>query len=305
MSPLTRSGYLARLTHLEIGLVLVSALLHASWSVSIKSSSDPLCFNLLQSWVGVVMLGAIAPFVSFGEIPPSVWRLLVAAGISHGLYMYWMSRAYEHGDLSLVYPIARSTPAFMPLLAVPLLGESLSPGGIAGIGVVVCGIWLVYGTRRWTLHTFAEPAARFAFLTLAATVFYSLIDKAAMRELSGATWTSPLPRAVVLSVLLFVAYLLTFAPLVLRRRGVSALRAAARRELPKATLAAVISFASYTLILAALETAAVSYVVAVRQSSVLFAVALGALFLRERPGRERILGAAFTVVGVSLIARFS
>lgn len=293
------------MTLFELALVLGSALLHASWSVSIKSSSDPLCFNLLQSWVGVVLLGAMAPFVSFGEIPASVWRLLVAAGISHGLYMYWMSRAYEHGDLSLVYPIARSTPAFMPLLAVPLLGETLSPGGVAGIGVVVCGIWLVYGARRWTLQIFAEPAARFAFLTLAATVAYSLIDKASMRELASVPWTSPVPRAVVLSVLLFVAYLLTFAPLVLRRRGPSALREAARRELPKATLAAVISFASYTLILAALQTAAVSYVVAVRQSSVLFAVVLGALFLGERPGRERVLGAALTVLGVALIARFS
>jgi uncharacterized membrane protein len=293
------------LTLFELALVLGSALLHASWSVSIKSSSDPLCFNLLQSWVGVVLLGAMAPFVSFGEIPASVWRLLVAAGISHGLYMYWMSRAYEHGDLSLVYPIARSTPAFMPLLAVPLLGETLSPGGVAGIGVVVCGIWLVYGARRWTLQIFAEPAARFAFLTLAATVAYSLIDKASMRELASVPWTSPVPRAVVLSVLLFVAYLLTFAPLVLRRRGPSALREAARRELPKATLAAVISFASYTLILAALQTAAVSYVVAVRQGSVLFAVVLGALFLGERPGRERVLGAALTVLGVALIARFS
>jgi drug/metabolite transporter (DMT)-like permease len=293
------------LTPVELALVLASALLHASWSVSIKSSRDPLCFNLLQSWVGVAMLAAIAPFVRFGEIPAPVWGLLAATGLAHGLYMYWMSRAYEHGDLSLVYPIARSTPAFLPLLAVPLLGESLSPGGALGIGVVVCGIWLVYGARRWTLRTLAEPAARFAFLTLGASVVYSLLDKAAMRELASATWTSPVPQAVVLSVLLFVAYLLAFAPLVLHRRGGRALWNAARRDLSKASLAALVSFASYTLILAALRTAPVSYVVAVRQSSVLFAVVLGVILLGERPGRERVVGAAFTVAGVALIARFS
>lgn len=286
-------------------MVLASALLHASWSVSIKSSTDPLGFNLLQSWVGVAMLGGIAPFVDFAEVPLPVWRLLVAAGISHGLYMYWMSRAYELGDLSLVYPIARSTPAFVPILAVPLFGETLSPAGIVGIGVVVAGVWLVYGARRPSREFLIEPAARFAFLTLAATVAYSLIDKATMRELAEAPWTSPIPRAVVLSILLFVAYLLTFAPLVLRRRSLRALRATASRELGRATLAALVSFASYTLILAAMQTAAVSYIVAVRQSSVLFAVALGVFFLGERPSRQRLLGAGLTMVGVALIARFS
>ena len=117
-------------------MVLASALLHASWSVSIKGSSDPLGFNLLQSWVGLAMLAAITPFVDFAEVPQAVWRLLVAAGISHGLYMYWMSRAYELGDRRLVYVIGRSTPALLPLVAVPLFGASLIPGGTDGIALL-------------------------------------------------------------------------------------------------------------------------------------------------------------------------
>jgi drug/metabolite transporter (DMT)-like permease len=88
---------------------------------------------------------------------------------------------------------------------------------------------------------------------------------------------------------------------VLRRRGAGAIAAAARREWGRATLAAVVSFAGYSLILRALETAPVSYVVAARQMSVLFAVLLGAIALGERPGRARILGAAATVLGVALI----
>jgi uncharacterized membrane protein len=292
------------LTPLELAMVLASALLHASWSVSIKGSSDPLGFNLLQSWVGVAMFLAAAPFVEFGELTPAVWRLLAAAGISHGLYMYWMSRAYELGDLGLVYPIARSTPAFLPLFAVPLFGESVSVGGGVGIAIVVAGIWLVYGAGL-SRERLAEPAARFAFLTLGATVAYSLVDAATMRELAAAPWSSPIPRPVFLSILLSVAYLAVFTPLVLRRRNLGDLRATASSDLGKATLAAVVSFGSYTLILAAMQTAAVSYIVAVRQSSVLFAVALGVLLLGERPSRQRVVGAVFTVVGVALIARFS
>ncbi|MGH0032738.1 MAG: EamA family transporter [Myxococcota bacterium] len=292
------------MTPLDLAFVLLSALLHAVWSVSIKSSADPLCFNLLQSWPVPLLLGAMLPFVDLAEVPRAVWELLLATGVAHSLYLYWMSRAYEHGDLSLVYPIARSTPAFLPLVALPLLGEVPSPLGALGIAIVVVGVWLVHGAQRWRLELLMQPAARFAFLTLAATVAYSLIDKAAMSGLAEAPWSSPVPRAIAYSLLLSTAHVLLFGPLVLRVRGLSALRATARSELPKATFATFISFGSYTLILKAMETALVSYVVAVRQSSVLFALVLGVWLLRERPQRERIVGATATVIGVALIALF-
>ena len=74
-------------------------------------------------------------------------------------------------------------------------------------------------------------------------------------------------------------------------------------ELRPATIAAGVSFASYGLILQALTTAPVSYVVATRQSSVLFAIAIGAVRWRERPSRLRLLGAFATIAGVALVAR--
>lgn len=284
--------------------MLLSALLHAVWSVSIKSSGDPLCFNLLQCWPVPILLGALLPFVDLAEVPTAVWQLLAATGVVHALYLYWMSRAFEHGDLSLVYPIARSTPAFLPLVSFPLLGEVPSPLGAVGIAVVVAGVWLVHGVHRWRPELLWEPAARFAFLTLAATIAYSLIDKTAMLQLAHAPWSSRVPRAVVYSLLLSTSHAICFAPLVLASRGVQALRRTARRELGKATAATFISFAGYTLILKAMESALVSYVVAVRQSSVLFALVLGAWILRERPTRERVIGASATVLGVALIALF-
>jgi uncharacterized membrane protein len=294
------------LTPFELGLVLTSALLHAWWSVSIKSSGDPLCFNALQEVAPVLALLAVAPLVDWGEVPRVAWGWLAASGVAHALYFYWMSRAFETGELSLVYPIARSTPAFLPLVAVPLFGESISPAGAVGIATVVAGIWLVHGGQGLRLDAFAQRAARFAYLTLAATVCYSLLDKGAMAELASAPdWKTPVPRPVLYCLLLSAANALLFIPLVLRARGARALRAAARTHLVGATAATSVSFLSYTLILWAYETAAASYVVAARQTSVIFAVALGALLLRERPSRIRVMGAVTTVLGVALIARFS
>jgi drug/metabolite transporter (DMT)-like permease len=287
----------------DLAIVLASALLHALWSVSIKQSGDPLCFNVLQTWSGSLLLAVFAPWIPWRAIPAEVFGFVLLAGPTHALYLYWMSRAYEHGDLSLVYPIARSTPAFLPLFAVLLFGERIHPVGALGIAVVVGGMWLVH-LQPGVHWSSAGPATRFAALTLLTTVAYSLLDKAAMANFAASDWPSPLPRAITYSLLLQVAHALAFAPLFFRARSVAQLRAAARTQLLRAAAASLVSFIGYALILRAFESSLASYVVAVRQSSVLFAVALGALWLRERPGRPRVLGAAATVIGVGLIALF-
>jgi len=285
----------------ELALVLGSALLHAWWSVSIKGSRDPLAFNLAQKAAPVLLLLAALPWVDLREVPRPVWTVFAGTSVAHGVYFYWMSRAFERGDLTLVYPIARSTPAFLPFVAVPLLGEDLSGRGALGIATVVAGMWCVHPGRRPSWRELTAPAVRFAYLTLAATVAYSLLDKAAMAELASAPWSSRLPRAVFYCLLLYPGSALVFVPLVWRRRG-RPVFAAARRELRAATLAFAVSLVGYSLILAALETAPASYVVAARQTSVLFALALGMAFLGERPGRRRAFGAALTVAGVGLLS---
>jgi len=288
----------------EFTLVLTSAFLHAVWSVSIKGSGDPVVFNVLQKVAPLAALIAILPLIEPGEIPDRVWWLLALTGPAHGLYFYWLSCALEHGDLTLVYPIARSTPALLPLAAVPLLGESISPGGGLGIAIVVAGIWLVHAGAGLRWRALGGPAAAFAYGALAAGVVYSLVDKTAMAELASTPWTSPVPRAVFFYLLLMNASAVFFVPLALRRCGPRAVAASARSMLGPATIATLVGFLGYGLILKALETAPASYVVTVRQTSVLFAIVLGALRLRERPGRPRILGATATVVGVALIGWF-
>lgn len=284
-------------------LVLASALLHAWWSVSIKASGDPLIFNALQLAAPLAATLAVLPLVDPGEVPPLAWACLAATTLCHAGYFWWMSRAYEYGELTLVYPITRSTPAFLPFVAVPLLGERISAVGAVGIAMVVAGMWLVQaGSADLRQPAFATPALRYALLTLATTVGYSLLDKRAMVEIAAHPWTSAVPRALFWNLMLWSASGLLFTLLVVRRRGVGALRAAARHDLARPTLAAIVSLASYAFVLEAMATTPASYVVAVRQTGVLFALLLGVLHLRERPGRPRILGAAATVAGVALIA---
>jgi drug/metabolite transporter (DMT)-like permease len=317
------------LSSVEIALVLVSALLHAVWSASIKGSASPLGFNLLQLAPTFVAALALPFFVSASEIPSSVWSYVAATGLCHGFYFYWLARCLEIGELSVVYPIARAAPAFLPLVAIPLLGESVSLRGGLGIAAVIAGMLAIQLDGARGAHTkhvapseaespvsgvaslrraassrrLHAPGIGYAWLTLCASVGYSLFDKAAMADLGGAPWTSPVPRAVVYYVLLCVSGGLVFLPLALRRVPPAALATLARTELRPALVAALVSFGSYGLILQALRTAPVSYVVATRQTSVLFAIAIGALRWRERPSRLRLVGALATVAGVALVAQ--
>lgn len=292
----------SELTRFDLGIVLLSALLHALWSAGIKGSRDPLVFNVLQVVPGMLMGAAILPWVALAEVPGPVWWLLAGTGVAHAVYFFWMTRAFEETDLSIAYPIARSTPAFLPFIAVPLLGDTISAAGAVGISIVVAGMWLVHtgGDVHW--RALLAPGTQYAYLTLAATVAYSLFDKAAMAELSGAPWSAAVPRTVAFYFLIIWSSAPLFLLLAWRRLAPGALREGLRREAGKATLASLVSFAGYGLILLALQRAPVSYVVTVRQCSVLFAVLIGALWLKEQPGRPRILGATATVAGVALIA---
>jgi uncharacterized membrane protein len=213
-----------------------------------------------------------------------------------------LSRAYEAGDLSVVYPISRSTPAIVPLLAVPLLGEHVSLLGAVGIALTLMGMWLVQTGGALRGDALLQPAALWAYLMLLLTAGFSLVDKRAMTLLSELPWSGPVPRALAFDLVQTAAAALIFVPFVASRMGRAPLAAFARQHLGVGLLAALATLGSYVLVLEALRTAPVSYVVAVRQCSVLFAVVLAVLALSERPTRLRWAGTVGTVAGVVLIA---
>lgn len=284
----------------ELALVLASALLHAVWSAAIKGARSPLAFGTAQQLVEALFALVVLYWVDFADPSPLVWALLAGTSLAHGLYGYWMSLAYARAELTRVYPIIRSTPALLPLVAIPL-GEQVTPLGGLGIAVVVAGVWLVYGDSLSPRRLLA-PDLVYAWLTLGATVGYSLADKLAMAELHESPWQSPLPKPLAWYALLVVGSLAVRLPLALRALGPGELAEAAREHRGRIVLSMLAGLVGYGLILHVLQTAPASYVVAVRQLSVLFAAAIAMRFLGERPSPARLAGAALTVTGVATIA---
>ena len=286
----------------ELGLVLLSGLLHASWNAATRGSETPTGFLLAMEVVSlVVFLPILVLGFDLREVPAAVWRLVLVSGVIHAFYAYWLTRAYAHAELSIAYPIVRSTPAFVPFLAVPLLGESVSPVGALGIALVVLSLWAVTAGGASVAGALRSRGALFAYLTLATTVGYSLVDKEAMRVLGETEWSGRVPRSVAYMTLMFVLYLPGFVLLAGRSVGAAEVARVLRTRWATVVGASLFGFASYVLVLRAMETASISYITAVRQSSVLFALVIAVVALRERPGRLRLLGGLANVAGVALI----
>ncbi len=293
------------MTPFVLGIVLASALMHALWNAYTKDSESPIAYLALVHGVSVVGGLPLLAFVDLREVPSSVWLALAAAGVVHTCYMSWLALAYERGEMGVVYPIARSTPAFLPLIAVPLMGDPVSPTGGLGIAITVAGLWIVQTGGRFGLRALRAPGAGFAYLTLMATIGYSLIDKQAMVFFNGASWTGPVPRSVTYYFLLCLPIAVLFTPYAVWRVPRAAWGRIWRAQWGRVIAGAVAGFLSYGLVLEALRTASVSYVTAVRQTSVLFAAGLAAVILHERPTPLRLLGSVATVAGVALIVLYA
>lgn len=281
--------------------MLVSALLHAVWNVFAKRSAHPLAFLGLLSVAWVALLAPWLVALPMPTIDASYLSIIAASAVSHVLYQVWLARAYQTADLTVVYPISRSTPAFVALVAVPWMGDAVTLLGGLGIGTVVIGIWLVQagGELRW--RALFAPGARYAYLTLAATVVYSLVDKL------GIQWLDQHPVDGAQPALTFFASMATataslLIPYALWRVPREAWRQTLATNTRDLAMSAVFGIASYWLILEAMRRAPVSYVTCVRQTSVLFATYLGMRMLGERPNRARLWGSAMVVLGVLVIA---
>lgn len=286
------------MTAAALGLVLAAAFLHATWNLALKQSTR----KLTVSWLGT-LAGALLATPGLLLLPgplalsPAGWACVVATGLLHALYFLFLSEAYERGELSLVYPLARgSGPLLVALLAPLLLQEVLTPGGATGIGLVVLGVFGLAGGpeptppgRSRLLGQWHAPHVAMALLTGLTIAGYSLVDKV------GVSLVHPTLYQILMMVLAFLA----LAPYVLTRQRPSL--AFLKAEWRTIAIVGVFSFVAYQLVLFALRLAKVAYVVAAREVSIVFGAALGAAFLGERHGPRRLLAAATVAAGTILI----
>lgn len=264
--------------------VLLGALLHASWNALVKSSADKeLDMALLPAIASVLAVPLVA---WFGWPRIEAWPYIVASAIIHVGYYAALIGAYRHGDLSLTYPLMRGlAPLLVALSSALVMGEQLTPTAWAGVAGVCTGV-LLMGLTPQALH--APKAVGFALVNAAIIAVYTLVDGLGVRA-SG--------NAMQYIAALFLLHGWPFTLVMLRLRGRDLPRYA-RTRWPLASLGAAATVGSYGIALWAMQQAPVAAVAALRESSVLFAVVLGVVFLGESFSVRRALCALVIVAGV-------
>ena len=265
-----------------LGLALAAAVLHAGWNVLVRGSADVEARTTVALALSVLLFAPAA--AATWSVHAAAAPYVAASAALEAAYFVLLVAAYRRRELSVVYPVARgSAPVLVLVGSAVVLGRAVSAAEAAGVCLVAAGVLLVRGLRQGAAGIPVGLAIGSAIAS------YTLVDKEGLRHAAPLPYLelvlAPVAAAAVLSLVL--------------RRGVAPLRA----ELSLPTLAAAAgSFGAYLLFLFALRLAAAPAVAAVRETSVLFAAVLAAVFLRERVTPLRLAGAAVVAGGVALLA---
>ncbi|MGR3290961.1 MAG: EamA family transporter [Paracoccaceae bacterium] len=265
--------------------VLAAALLHASWNAVVRTGASKMASMLMVS-LGNGLIG-LAVVVTRPLPDADIWPWLVASALIRMSYQLFLTYAYEHGDLSRVYPIARGAAPLMVLVAGAfILSDAISGVQLAGILALGAGILLMaHGVISSGESRRLVP---FALGSALATAGYTLVDGIGAR-LSGD------PIAFVGWALLLTTIL--FTPVALVSRGPRILLASGR-SWAMGAFAALASYLGYTIVVWAMTQAPIALVAALRETSILFAVLIGWRFFGEKMDRGKAFAALLIVGGV-------
>lgn len=273
-------------------LLFFSAILHTAWNLLLKQSGR----KYIATWWAVLLgAGLFLPVLLFTGLPArETWSLLAASVLVETAYFIVLSLAYREADFSLVYPLARgAAPLMIAVWSVLFLQERPTPGGVAGLGIIIFGLVMVGGSNLLAGTQTPRRSGILLSLLLALLIsIYSTIDGAAVKQTPAFPYT----------VLVFFLSPVLAAPLVLKRYGWQTLKSELAQNKIRILSIGILTVSAYLLTLAAYTIAKVSYSSAVREVSVVMGALAGWLFLGENLGRLRAWGALLIFGGILVIA---
>lgn len=284
------------MTLVALGLVLASAVMHASWNLIAKRTSAGQPFLFIAYVVGAVAYTPFAIAILVIAQPRLGWIALgfvVMAVVLQTVYFATLTAGYRAGDLSLVYPIARASgPLLATIGAIAILGERPSVLAIAGALAIVLGALVLAGDPRSLRARGAGRAVGYALATGVVIALYTLWDKTAVSLV--------LIPPLIYDWMVIVGQAVVVAPVAMRRRD--QVRVVWETQRRSVLFVGVVSRLSYLCMLTALAISPVSYVAPARETGILFGTILGTRVLAEGEGRRRSLGAAAMVLGIVALA---
>ena len=271
-----------------IALALTAAVMHASWNAFLRSGADRLWSITVMGITGI--LTALPVMLCFPWPTAAGFGFILASSLLQVAYSIFLVFAYRLGDLGQVYPIVRgSVPLLVSLGGFLVMGETLTSGQLLGVLLVATGIMgLSTGSQRAP-----TTSILWALLTGLIIATYATVDSIGVRHFAD-------PGAYAAWVLFTYGVLLIIAYTLMRGR----LRVDVReREARKALLAGIFVLIAYGAVIIAYSMGPAGPITAIRETSVVFAMIIGRLFLAETLTPKRIVVGLIVAAGAIAIGR--
>ncbi|HTR84656.1 MAG TPA: DMT family transporter [Reyranella sp.] len=268
------------------GLVILSAIAHATWNAMMKSAGDRTLTMVAIRTVGLAIGLAALPFVGWPDA--AGWKWLAATSVVQFAYYALLIRSYALGDMSVVYPLSRGVaPVLTTLAAFLFAGELLSAGHLIAVGSISLGI-MVLSFRAGA----SGQTVGFALATGATVAAYSFLGGMGVRAAG-----TVLGFQACLEIVNGVG-MVGFA-LATRPRSFAAYVAGNRIACLLAGLMSVVGFVAF---LVAAKVLPLGPTTALRETSVIFGALIGTLILKEGFGPRRIVAASLVAAGIAVLA---
>jgi uncharacterized membrane protein len=287
------------MTTFAIVLVLVSTFLHAGWNLLVGAQRTG--YTMLRVVVVIAVVGIVPALIAEYLGPtllPKVWGYVILTGISLAIYYLGLAKGYQSGHFTVVYPVARALPILLVAIADLFRGNAPSVIAWLGMGLVSVGCMVMpqKSLKNFSLSDYWNPAMFWIVVTATGTVGYSVIDHAA------ADLLPPGPAAAARYGIFEFVSAAVFYWLILKmlREPTGQFGDLSGWKVP--ALGAAGLFGAYWLILWSYQLSPqASYVVALRQFSIVIGVMMGALVFKEPAPFLRITASLGIAVGIALI----
>ncbi len=284
-------------------LVALSACCHAAWNLLSKASNGPTAFSRQAlRWSAICYAPLILLIQPQVHYSPQYLICILASGAAVGLFFFSLSKAYQYGNVSVAYPIARSFPILVVTWVATLWGRFPSLYGLCGILLIMTGCFVLPMNRfaftadGFALRNYLNRSCVWALLAALFTSIFSVIDKTAAAGIPDLAVSQTLLTSIN------YVYLQNIMALIIMELACLKLKQPNPEEQrPKAIVAGLIFLASYSLILIALISDPVAYVVSFRQISIVIAAAVSLIWLEKTRALPRLVGIALIFTGVILI----
>ena len=281
---------------LALGLAIAAAILHAFFGALQKGAHDP----WLTRGAVDISYGLMALPFAFFVVPwpePHMWVIFFGAFVIHTGYKILQAQAYTRGAYTVVYPVVRGTgPLFTVIGAYLIFGETFTLTQWAGVAVLLSGIFglAIYNLNTITLERDTMvPALWLAVATGLFVAVYTTYDAYGIRATADP--------------FTFLAWFF-FVDGIFAMPAIAAYKYRRMENPPdlgplmkRGVLGAVIALCSFGAIMLATRLDKVGEAAVLRETSTVFAAAIGWFILKEKVGPRRLALMALIAVGAVIV----